>query len=497
MKTYDSTEIGVRQNRGSPRIWIETRRLEDAGFAPGTKYTLSTGDNRVVLTVAEDGTRIVSAHKKGEKTYPVVDINSAQVLGLFDGLERVRVIFRKDEIHILPLATQIKAKERLTRLEERLAADAPLRVASFCHGGGVLSQALSDGMERHHIDTALVFANDYEREVLYHASEVTREWRDDTIAAAAPLQEIVTDDYLIKQVGKVEAVFAGLPCTAASLSGRSKKGLAMAEQDPNAGHLVVPFLAIIEKLQPAIVVVENVPPYQATASAHLIRHCLRDWGYNVQERILAAREFGCLEDRKRLCLIATTAGLHLDFDAIESLQSPCTKVLGDVLEDLPLDDPAWKQVAYLKAKQERDVAAGKGFKMQILTPEADRVGTLGSMYQKARSTEPRLAHPDANSGLSRLLTPLEHARIKGADPQLIAGLPATRAHHLLGNAICVPPFVAAGEIIGMAVAKHQAASQRWVTMPRLQCAVDADRDDDAPSQDDEVTSHQLPLSMAA
>jgi DNA (cytosine-5)-methyltransferase 1 len=493
MKTYETTTIGVRQNKGSPRIWLETRRLEAAGFVPGTRYSLSTGDHRVVLTVQEDGGRVVTAHKKGEKTYPVIDINSAQALGLFEGLDRVRVIFRRDEIHILPLATQLKARDRMERVEAALVNGAPLRVASFCHGGGVLSQAVSDGMASRGIESQLVVANDFDREVLYHAAEATREWRDDTIAVAAPLQEIVTDDYLLQRVGKVHVVVAGLPCTAASLSGRSKKGLAIPEEDPNAGHLVVPFLAIIEKLQPAIVLLENVPPYATSASAHLIRHVLRDWGYNVQERILAARDFGCLEDRKRLCLIATTAGLHLDFDAIDSLQQPCTQRLGDVLEDLALDDPAWKPVAYLKAKEERDAAAGKGFKMQILTPAADRVGTIGSAYQKARSTEPRLAHPDATSGLSRLFTPLEHARIKGADPALIAGLPATRAHHLLGNAICVPPFNAVGVVIGSALRSHVPHGSAWIAMPTGRADVTADEREPA-REDVSLVQGQLPIA---
>lgn len=451
MHTYDVTEIKVRANKNAPRIWLETRRLERSGFAPGTRYTLSTGDARVVLTVADDGSRVVSSHKKGDSVLPVIDLNSAAAIGCFEGLDKVRVIFRRDEIHILPLATQKKAAERIDRVERKLRAGEPLRIVSLCHGGGVLSKALHDGMARAGVDTHLAMANDIDPEVLHHAAEVNPVWRADTLAVSAPLQEIMCDEYLMRAVGTADVCEAGLPCVGASIAGRSKKHLSMAEEDPRVGHLVVPFLALIERWQPAVIVLENVVPYAATASVHIIEHSLRDWGYSVQKCELSAHDdFGCLEDRKRMCLVAVTAGLQFDIGSIRKTGQPSHR-LGDVLEPVADDAECWSDMTYLRDKEERDKEAGKGFRMSILGPDATRVGTIGAGYAKCRSTEVKIAHPSPEDDRLRQLLPIEHARCKGVDPRLIEGLPATRAHKLLGNSVAVPPFEAAGEAIGAAL----------------------------------------------
>lgn len=445
MHTYLVSEVGVRSNKGQPRIWLENQRMVKAGFKPGVRYALETGEQRVVLTICADGTRKVAAHKKGDREIPVIDLNSAVAIGCFAGLDKVRVIFRENEIHLLPLASQKKAKERLDRLRNKLETNQPLKVASFCHGGGVLNLALSQGLHSAGVPTELVIANDIEPGVLFHASEVNPSWNKNTIAVAAPIEEVVTDDYLMGRVGKVDVLEAGLPCVGASLSGRAKKGLDMAEADKKAGHLVVPFLAIIEKMQPVVCLLENVPPYANTASAHMIRNVLADWGYTVHETILSATEFGCLEDRKRLCLVAVTAGVEFDFSQIEK-PAFIPQTLGDVLEDIPPDAECWKEYTYLREKEIRDKDAGKGFRMQILGPEATSVGTIGAAYAKVRSTEVKVQHP-SNDKLMRQLTPLEHARCKRVEPALIEGLPDTRAHHLLGNAIAFPPFFQAGRLL--------------------------------------------------
>jgi DNA (cytosine-5)-methyltransferase 1 len=460
MQTYDTTEVGVRSNKGAPRIWLENQRMARAGFEPGARYNLTVGDQRVVLTVNADGSRTVTGHKKGERTIPVIDINSAAALGAFAGLERVRVVFRASEIHILPLASQKKAAERLERIERKLRAGEPLRSGSLCHGGGILAKALHDGMEMAGVKTKLVMANDIEGGVLNHAAEVNPVWDDETIAVSAPMQELVTDAYFMRQVGTLDVLDAGLPCVGASTAGRSKKHLSMAEADTNVGHLVVSFLMMIEAWNPALIILENVVPYLNTASMFIIRNTLRDWGFVVHETVLEARNFGCLEDRKRACIVAVTQGLHFEMESIEQ-PGPSGKKLGEILDPTigPHSD-LWSEYEYLRRKEASDIAAGKGFRRQILGPDADRVGTIGAGYAKVRSTEAQVAHPDPNDTRSRLLTPHEHARAKGVDESLIAGLSATRAHHMLGNGICPPPFLATGVAIGRALMAHLTAPAR-------------------------------------
>lgn len=452
---YRTADVKVGTSHGAPRVWLEGRRLQKAGFAPGTRYTLAVGEARVTLRIAEDGERVVSIKRKADLELPVIELNSAKALGVFDGLDRLRVVIRDSEIHLLPLATQVKAKERLDRIKAKTETGEPLTVGSLCHGGGVLSLALHKGMAEAGVATTLAFANDIEPDVLEQAQTHNPAWNADTTAIAAPMQEVVADNWLLKQLGHVDLLEAGIPCVAASLAGRAKKGLNMAEADPDAGHLVVAFLGIVEALQPAIVVVENVPPYQNTASAHLIRHTLRDWGYNVQETILAGADFNALEDRKRMALVAVTAGLSFDMASIAK-PAPVTRTLGEVLENVPLDAECWSEMGYLRDKEERDKAAGKGFRMQIVGPDSTSVGTIGRDYQKNRSTEPKVQHPAKGDALLRLLTPTEHARIKGVPERLIEGMPATRAHALLGNGIVFAPFVELGRAIARMLRSMQA-----------------------------------------
>jgi len=459
MKSYTLAEIKLGSAHGAPRVWLEGKKIESAGFTPGKRYQLALGDQRVTLTLCDDGTRVVSGKQKGDTALPVIDINSAQALGMFAGMERLRVVITHDAIHLLPLATQKKAAERLRRIESAIASGEELRVGSFCHGGGVLSNALCEGFKRAGVKSKLVFANDIDEDVLMHAAQVNPVWESSTMAIAAPLQEVVADNWLVKQLGPLHCVEGGLPCVGASVAGRAKKKLEMAEADPNAGHLVVPFLALIEQLQPAIVILENVVPYLSTASAYMLRYTLKDWGYTVHETVLEAGEFGCLENRKRMAMVAVTAGLSFD---IESIEKPAlqTQTLGDILEDVPHDAACWSSMNYLREKEARDREAGKGFRMQILGPEATSVGTVGAQYARVRSTEPKIRHPVEGDALLRQLTPKEHARIKGVPEHLIEGLPATRAHMMLGNGICFPPFIALGEAIARALRNHRAHEER-------------------------------------
>src|SRR3546814_1027218 len=86
--------------------------------------------------------------------------------------------------------------------------------------------------------------------------------------------------------------------------------------------------------------------------------------------------------------------------------------------DLDLDSPLWSTMSYLREKEERDIAAGKGFRMQIFQPDSTKIATLTRGYAKIRSTDPKLQHP-TDPTLLRQITPVEHARLKG--------VPATRS----------------------------------------------------------------------
>src|SRR3546814_10164730 len=86
-------------------------------------------------------------------------------------------------------------------------------------------------------------------------------------------------------------------------------------------------------------------------------------------------------------------------------------------------------MSYRREKEERDIAAGKGFRMQIFQPDSTKIATLTRGYAKIRSTDPKLQHP-TDPTLLRQITPVEHARIKGVPEKMIEGLGITIAHQM-------------------------------------------------------------------
>lgn len=446
MKAYEVTKVG--QHRGRPRIWLEGMKPARAGFAPGMRFDIRKDEERnmLVLELSEFGSRIVSRKVKGDHEVPVIDINSMEVLSVFDGFDAVRIIVQKVRIVIMPLATDIAVKERASRLKAKLESGAPILMGSLSHGGGVLSHAIHQGLSDAGVASKLAFANEIRPELLEQANEFNDAWDKDTIALTAPMQELAFDTWVANQLPKVEILEAGIPCSGASVAGRAKRGLDHPEAHPDVGHLIVAFLAVIAKVQPAVVLLENVKPYMSSASMHILRNQLRDFGYTVHEEVLRASEWNELEHRERLCMVASTKGVDFDLSKLER-PVKIDRRIAEILDPIPSDAACWSRMEGLKAKQERDKEAGKGFAMQVVTAFDTKCPTITKGYSKVRSTDPKVQHP-SNPDLLRQFTPAEHARVKGIPEHLVVGMSATLAHELLGQSICYAPFKAVGRLIG-------------------------------------------------
>ena len=206
----------------------------------------------------------------------------------------------------------------------------------------------------------------------------------------------------------------------------------------------------------AALVLENVEEYAKSASAQLMRHQLADMGYRVEEFVLRARDFGALENRVRWALVALSDGVPSlgSVEPNEASGEPAM-ALGDLLDAVPLDSPSWSPMNYLRDKEARDRAAGKGFAMQVVTPASTSVPTIRKQYNKGGSTDPYVQHPE-RAELLRKFTPAEHARIKGVPATLVADMSATAAHEALGQGIVVAPFRALFKRLGECLQRAKA-----------------------------------------
>ncbi len=447
------TKVGT--NKNAPRIWLEGRKLEREGFRAGETYNVDgSNKDRLILVKVPNGKRNVSSKKRNGGSLPVIDLNAQKLAEWFDQDEKLRVTIRKGRIVIRKHYLKAAAQERLERIRKKIIEGRKLAVHSLFHGAGVLDRAIHSGLARAGVGTYVQVAVEIERKYLDLSIERNPHlFSEESVLIEAPVQDIRLD-------GSIEADMCvmGIPCTGASTAGRAKmrdtkgeKRTYLPEEHDSAGALFFQSLRWIELTNPALVLIENVKPYQTTASMAVIRSVLASLGYVVQEKILNGCEYGALENRDRLCVVAVTEGLEdfIDLDNVIPLRTKPEK-LSDVLEDIPLDDDRWKSYDYLREKEKRDIAAGKGFRRQLFTGDEGHIATVTREYNKARSTDPFIQHP-TDPNLSRLLTPEEHARVKGIPEDLIdaSWIATTTKHEVLGQSVVFPVFEAVGQMLGL------------------------------------------------
>ena len=441
---YQVKHIG--QHRGNARLWFEARSLNDVGLCRGARYDIvqnaKTGGFDIVVNPL--GERVVSGKEKNGVTIPIIDINSSLILGELANEPAVKVIFnaKRQRLQVMKLSSAEMQHARKNRLAKGLAS--VILTAALCFGGGIMDHAAHAGMLDAGVRSELAAVVDIDADLLEHAQQRNPVITARTQIYNAPMQELVQDRETMAELPTVDILITGIPCSGASISGKSKLRLATAEDHPQVGHLVVPYLMLVNQFQPSIAVVECVVPYAQTVSAKLMRTMLRDMGYVTQEVVLNAYDFGSIEDRRRWFLVAATQGIEIDLSALTPVATS-RPTLGQFLTDVP--DERYNSMPGLRAKEVRDRAAGKGFMMQLVNKDSTRIGTIGKDYMKNRSTEPKVQHADDPS-LLRLLTPAEHAAIKGLPLALIDGLSATSAHQLLGQGVDTRPVRALFRRIG-------------------------------------------------
>ncbi len=434
--------LRIGANRGTPRLYIDSARLRDAGMDVGSAYKAEYDMRalKVTLVLSTDGDRVVCRKRHGETFSPLIDLQNSK-LGMFGDQSKVVVTIRSGVVEVTVHHHDARAIERIERLASEIERG-EVSSAELCIGTGVMADALHTGFADKGVSLKSKMMVEIDADYLAAAQRQCNAIDASTLLIEGGIQEV--DPALVP---KVSFLAAGLPCTGASLAGRAKRHLKAAEEHPDAGHLVVPFIQIIHAANPAICILENVSAYENTASFAILTAVLKEWGYNVQTTTLT-RDLGAFEKRNRLCMLATTAGLHINLaDLLPS--APVPTRLGDLLDDVPADSPTWKEYAYLDAKQARDEAKGSGFRTQVLTEDAPSCGVIGRGYNRVRSTEPRLQHP-TNPKLTRLFTPAEHARVKGIPERFIEGLSTTQAHEVLGQSILYPAFRSVGRLIAAA-----------------------------------------------
>lgn len=468
MNVIVNTKLG--ENRGTARIWLEGRKLASGGFLPGVRFNINMVENKLTIQSSESGQYKISSRTRNGVIAPILDLNTEALYQIFCANSKLRVAIKKGVIIISAHVSTALVANREKRLLDKLRSNTPLSICSLFHGGGVLDRAIHSGFKQNGISTALAVAVEIEPAYLDASLRNNTDlWAEDSIALESSIEDVCLSSNSLQ----VDVLIAGIPCTGASKAGRSKNKLQYAESHSTAGAMFYHFLKFVEFTNPAVIIIENVPEYANTASMEVIRSVLTSLQYQFEERVFDSSEFGVIERRRRLCLLAVSQGLGFE-PTLEGISSETkqTVQINEILDPIALDDPAWKSFDYLAEKEIRDKAAGKGFMRQLLSGHETSCGTIGRDYAKCRSTEPFLKHP-LDSQLSRIFTPNEHARLKGIPAQVIDGLSNTVAHQVLGQSVAYPVFQAVGAAIsrqlsklfgGVQAAPHQSQSEDFAQM---------------------------------
>ncbi|MDA8140767.1 MAG: DNA cytosine methyltransferase [Desulfobacteraceae bacterium] len=447
MNAKQVSYLKIGQHRGNQRIWLEGKRLEACGFTRGASYTtiFDVPGRRLLVKVDEKGDRIVSGRTNEEAFTPIIDICNAGVsqhlVQVMGGPVRVRAVFRSGIIEITVHEHERRQKEREERIKTH-ASTATVSVGTTCAGGGISCWALHEGLKDSGIHGVAEFILDMEGKYLQNAIDnnpfVTKETR---------IFEASLEEMDLEFLPQVDILNSSLPCTGFSKSGRAKNRLQNPESHESAGTAILGFLKIVEAVNPAIIINENVPTFSSSATCDLLRGYLQKLGYRIQERVLGRQMGGALESRDRHILVAVSSGLgNWDIEQIVA-SMPTPVALSEVLEDIPADDPVWKEYQYLAEKENRDRKAGKGFRRQLLTGNESSCGTIGRGYNKGRSTEPFLVSP-VDPTKSRLFTVAEHCRVKGIPEAAVNGQNSTVAHEILGQSVLFGVFKSIGRFVG-------------------------------------------------
>lgn len=143
-----------------------------------------------------------------------------------------------------------------------------------------------------------------------------------------------TIDRLLKGK-KVDVIIGGPPCQAYSVAGRARKDM---ESDPR-NHLYKHYVKFLEKYQPKMFVFENVPGILSAKNGEYlgkIFKAVRNAGYELAippKNHLNAKDFGVLQDRKRVIIIGWKAHLNFHYPEFETIENKFS-ILKDLFSDL-------------------------------------------------------------------------------------------------------------------------------------------------------------------
>ena len=174
---------------------------------------------------------------------------------------------------------------------------------------------------------------------------------------------------------KADLIMHGSPCQDFSVAG---KGAGGDEGSGTRSSLLYETIRIVEKVQPQIVIWENVRNLLSTKHIHnweAYVNRMSDLGSDSTAKIMNAKDYGIPQNRERVFTIS----LKTPNTLVESFVWPEPRLLKRSLKDVLEDNPDERyyltdeQVASFKASTAKAQAKGNGFKFEPIEREREEL----------------------------------------------------------------------------------------------------------------------------
>ena len=399
--------IGLGQNKGTPRVYLKGRWLDQMGFSTGEPIDIEyrTG----CVTIHLGGPRRVS-HRAD---IPVIDIQNEHLAAVFESAEKLQVTARDGVITITPAYTELLVAGReLTNRE-----------GSLFSGGGLLTEAAhqSGFVPTFAVEIDPDLADIYQANhsgTLYNMSVEQVPWHK--------LRE-----------HRIGLLTMGIPCEPFSRSrtttAGSKRDRSLPPEAHELGDMTFFALRAIEAANPHTVIIEEAESYLHSASACVVQSVMRRWGYTVDGRVINSLDFGELTERKRTVIAATMGPVRWP-DPIHR-----TRTLGDILDPTPTGWFDHNTKPWLFEHWKRQIALGNGFASSVYHAGSPYIGTIKKRYLSQQGDNPVIAHP-TQVGVYRWLSLSELRRLHGIPATYDLGDTKIRAGEIIGQGVVVPLF---------------------------------------------------------
>ena len=154
-------------------------------------------------------------------------------------------------------------------------------------------------------------------------------------------------DHLMEMQGieNVDVLVGGPPCQAYSLVGRARSKTNMVGDPRN--YLYMLYCEVLEKYQPKLFVFENVPGLlTANGGSYFddMRERFSKAGYFLEHRILNSKEYGVLQNRRRVILIGWREGTDFTYPELDKKEQKY--LVEDLFSDLPSIEPGEMRNVY-------------------------------------------------------------------------------------------------------------------------------------------------------